>query len=181
MLNILPAEKKSEIKKEQMYITIRSASVLIITFFIVADICIYGARFLMTQWYEQLQAEQAAVTVTAEDQTEIESKLNDLALTMKAITEIHTDYHNPVAIVAPVFNVFPEGTSVKELTIDIEGKRITVNGFTRDRESFVILQEQLNSTPLLSNVDFEVTSFTKKEDIPFEFNALIDYENLETK
>lgn len=179
MLNILPAEKKSQIKKEQVYITIRSASVLVISFFILADLFLYGARIIVTKWYKQLQSEQTTITVAPEDETRIENDLNALSLTMNEITKIQAEYYNPVAVMVPVMNLFPDGSTVEELNIDIESHTITANGFTRDRESFIALQEQLNTSPLLSSVDFEVTSFTKKENIPFEFNALIDYENLE--
>lgn len=179
MLNILPAEKKSEIKKEQVYITIRSASVLVISFFILADVFLYGARIVVTRWYEQLQSEQTTITVAPEDETRIENDLNELSSTMSEITKIQAEYYNPVAIMVPVLNLFPDGTTVEELNVDIENHAITANGFTRDRESFVTLQEKLNSDALLNAVDFEVTSFSKKENIPFEFNALINYENLE--
>lgn len=180
MLNILPAKKKTQIQKEQLYATVRSASVLIITFFIIADVCIYGTKFLVEQWHDQLQADSTNITVAAEEQDQIESNLNSLTVTMNAITEIQKGYINPVAVVVPIFNAFPDGTTVEQLAIDISAQQIVANGVTENRESFVTLQEQLNATPVLTDVNFEVTSFTQKENIPFEFNAKIDYENLAT-
>lgn len=180
MLNILPAQKKTQIKKEQLYSTVRSASVLVIVFFLIADVSVYSIKLLTEQWHAQLQAESTSITVAAEEQDKIESDLNALTATMSAITEIQKEYHNPVAIIVPVFNAFPDGTTVEQLSIDISSKQIVANGTTQDRESFIRLQEQLNATPVLTAVNFEVTSFAQKENIPFEFNASIVYENLET-
>lgn len=176
--NLLAPERKERLRLDFVFELIRNVSVLtwLITVTVLAT--------LGGGWYVvHLQRIDAESRLTIERSTTEGNRTTSLAATihnlnteMAALDRIQQTYMPWTKLLNALASRVPLGVRLTTLSIDRSTRILSLQGHADDRSDFLVLVDQLKSTPAFAA--FDAPLVTKRTDIPFNLTITVDLATL---
>lgn len=174
-INLLPPDKKEELKKLRIAGVIFkigvSAIVALLVLFVFMHFCVKAIvierdvfdkeieRFIRTKSYVEVQKAQNEIKQKSNQARKIKGGLSD-----------KTDYWS---IFDELNSVIPDDIFLKQ--IEISEGIIQIRGLAIYRESLLILEEKLKENEVFGNVESPISNVVANENVEFEFKASIKH------
>jgi Tfp pilus assembly protein PilN len=183
-INLLPKIRQEELRYES--ILQRVFKVLWMFAFVVFIVFVsqLAARIVLQRESEQIlsKTETLKRQVNKEGNTQIRARI-------KVINDTVTDYKKLIdaspkwSKVLEAFALLPpEEVSIESLSVDMAGKKITINGFSATREKVIELYDIINQdTEHFYNIDYPLQHIVKPTNVNFQFTFYIQDSFLNSK
>ncbi|MDP3970313.1 MAG: hypothetical protein Q8P90_01300 [bacterium] len=171
MFNILPPERKAQLKKEELYLIVKSSCIAIFVIFFLIDATLISTRFLLDGWLEKLQNDYHETTISEKLKTSTQQQLSNLKTTSDAFSNTDTQQINTLIIINSLLENIPSTSSLERLEIDSINKEVVLWGSTSNRSTLLELQESIENNPQFENFTFPVGDLSTKENINFNFTG----------
>ena len=172
MINLLPSRVKQELQQEQ-----RSRLVLVLlSIFAIGLVCfalmlgvikVYGMRVLLAQ--------ESKIGVLQEKFSKGSPILSEIQAFNEKVSQI-SRFLKSEHLVSPILEsletILPAGTYLISFDYDPPG-RISVTGFAKTREILFAFRENLQKTPLFSNLSFPPSNWVQPQDVRFSLQASV--------
>lgn len=175
MINLIPIEKKKEIRKEFYFRLLCLGFVILGVCFLIYSVLMLPAYFvsyqkknLLTQKLE-IQNNQIIPEVDSKAQAEITSLENKLKLILGAIDKkyIFSDKVLNEILLRKSNKIKIDGIYFKN---DPKEKKIVVSGTASSREDLLSFRRSFELSKIFSVVDLPISNFIKGKDIEFRLN-----------
>jgi len=171
MLNILPPEKKDELRHALAYKQVRLVCVIMMIVVVAITGTITTSQLLLQRWQTSLAGRQTVAGISETDRNTLQKKLTDLTAVTTGITTVDAKFHNPVTLLATLLKSIPTTVHLTTIELDYSTGLLTLGGVVDDRTDLLTLQKQLSDNTALTNIELPINDFTVKTSIPFTLNA----------
>jgi len=169
-LNLLPEEKKEEIKRRKTFLKVLHSEVIfsmpIVAFFVIlATISFFlkekSQGMEMIYGLDNSQKEYRELKNYENSFGEINIKIND-------ILKLQKGHNNWAGIFYKLNNAIPENVYLSDLaTVDY---KISIAGKAKTREDFLKFQEKIKSEECFSDVGVPLSNLVSKENVGFQID-----------
>ncbi|MEK7453009.1 MAG: hypothetical protein AAB614_02125 [Patescibacteria group bacterium] len=173
-VNLLPEEYKKEyaIERSRRFFVFVFLSLycIIIMFFVL----LFGAgTFLKIEtksWVERIDAEKS--TEKIKQVLSLEDDVKVINNKIKIIQRARGEYFNLADVIISISPLFGDGIYLKNLTINVDEKKINMSGFALTRNDVLGLEDFLRKNEFAreDSLIFPRSNILKSEDIDFSFN-----------
>lgn len=169
MINILPPKEKEIIRNEEnkkiiLIIGILVSLFLICLAFILTSIDVFiSGRVEAEKIINEREEEESEVSEIRHFSEKIKSANKDF-------TDLNSFYKNQIKVVdlsSEIFETIPEGVYITLFSYQKEASRISIFGFSSNRESLLQLQNDLEKKEKFKDVYFPPSTWIKSENINF--------------
>jgi len=169
-LNLLPQEKKKEISRQIVFISLQH----LVSWMLIA-VCAAGIILLITKLYMQNAFEQAvkqSVLVTQEYGT-----LNQKVHLVNQKIDFLGDIQRKFIVWSPKLAAFtelvPANIQVYSMNLNYATKDIQIQGHAKSREDLLLLKANLEQSSLLKSIDMPIENLLESKDINFNIKGKI--------
>ena len=180
-LDLLPEEKKQEIKKKRDFLKIIQNeflfSIPIIAFFLIILTVNFSLK-IRTQAVEN----NSNTGNSQKDYQELEryqNSFNEINLKTSAMFKIQKDHLNWLNVFRKMNEIVPENVNLSDLVTINYG--ISLAGKAKTRDDFLKFQEKIKAGSCFSDVEVPLSSLVSKENVEFQINLKVKEECLKNR
>lgn len=173
MLNILPPATKLHLQQAQLFGQVKKSCLFIVGLFIIIDIGMTTGRIMIRQWVTTNHTITTTNNTLATQLAAVQKNLQTVSTTINSISQIQTDYHQPLPQLVQTIKLLPNNLAVSKTVIDYTTKTMVIDGLIPDQTTFAELQKTLSAHPELGTNPFPLSAYTATADIPFELKIAI--------
>ncbi len=169
-LNLLSPEKRALIER-LVYAQFTRNTVELFVFIL----AIVGIMFLGGNWFleDHLNDLSMNLTLVSHEQVKKNTRIQSINTILLRTDVLQKQYTMWSQIIPPLTNAIPKNIILKNMTIDIPGKTITLAGTAQTRNDLLLLQTELQKLPLIASVTIPLDQLTSKEHPSFSLLVLM--------
>jgi len=169
-LDLLPEEKKEEMKKKKQFLkVVRNEflfSIPILAFFLI---------LLIINFSLDMKAKESGASVISDSSQKeykelegYEENFNQINAKVSEVFKIQNSHLDWLMVFYKISNKIPDNVYISDLvTVDYQ---ISLAGKAKAREDFLKMQDDIKSDSCFLNVDAPLSSLVSKEDVEFQIN-----------
>lgn len=166
LLNLLPPQKKAELRSAFLYSFLQSMALLLLIGVAVGSFSLLSARFIMKKNLSDVSRRNAPETQEFKSVSETIKSINTH---MVRLGQLNDQFNDWTRLLLAVEQAVPQGVVVGQLTVSPTGSVTMVgNGATRD--GVLTLRRNLEANPLFRNVQSPLSNILQRTDVRFEFS-----------
>ncbi len=170
-LNFLPKDYWDKAKRAVVF-TVWKGILSWVTFILLlsSNILLWGGYFLekeLSEWEMRVYSINNRSPELVQEITKINTSLGNL-------DQIQQDYIVWSKILLEFSELIPKGTKLNNLNINAKTSTFKMEGFSFTRKDLLQLQENLNKSNLIVEVEAPLSNLLKSENIDFKFSGKID-------
>jgi Tfp pilus assembly protein PilN len=173
MLNVLPAQIKKDIKLNQIYRSLKRATILTTIILLIPIILLVGDSLFFQKVLKNKEATPILSISQSENLQKIKDTVQNFSTKMQKSKDIQANHVNPVIIVKHFTDLVPEGVEITSLGISIKEKTINFAGKAKDRNQLIQLQNNLSADDFFTEFSYPLSNLSDKEDIMFNYTGKI--------
>jgi Tfp pilus assembly protein PilN len=172
-LNFLPITEQGQLKQEFRLLRLRRASFSLLAISLIIAGVLWG-NFMLLRRHElslKQSIESAGKSQLTSQTAGLEKQIKEFNIQVKTLRDIEQNRIPIASRVSKILASIPGGVSIEQFSMDLVGKKATIRGVAKDRESYLGLQAALTSTDYFTNIDLPITDFLSRELIRFTIDA----------
>jgi hypothetical protein len=171
MLNILPLQKKKEIKLKKMFNTISRTTFLLWLLLIIPAGLLIGSHYFLQSIEKDMTD---ASTISNQE------KLQNIAVVSQAFNEylkqsaiVQTNHINPIPLLDHFSQLIPAGVTIRGINISLTEKTIAFSGEAQTRDQLLELENNFSNDSMFSDFTYPLSNLSEKENIKFDLAGKI--------
>ncbi|MFA6410368.1 MAG: PilN domain-containing protein [Candidatus Buchananbacteria bacterium] len=172
-LNLIPPEKKEELRLAQLYKVIKDLIILILFITTIVAIILSLTKLLLQNYFTQV-VEQT--TMTTKYANIFNGDLKKFNQYVAAVDKIQKDYTPWPKFFIKFSSLVPDGIKIYSLTIN--DTKILITGLAQSRNQLLEFKNNLESSAMLTEVTLPIEDLLEKENINFNVKAVIKTDEL---
>lgn len=177
-LNLLPEEKKEEIKRKKIFLkVIRNElifSIPIVAFFLILFTINFSLEIRMRGMEEGFSAGNSQAE--SKELESYEEKFSEINSKITAISGIQKNHLNWLGVFHKINDTLEDGIYLSDLATD--DWKISLVGKAKTRDNFLKFQENIKGQGCFSDVEAPLSSLVSKENVGFQINFKVKEECL---
>jgi len=169
-LDLLPEEKKEEIKRKRKFFKIIHNE-----FLFLIPISAFFLILMTINLSLEMKAKELGASVNSnssqkdyKELEEYEDKFNQINSKISNISKIQSSHLNWLSIFYKISNNIPENVYISDLvTIDYQ---VSLAGKAKTRDDFLKMQDNIKSDDCFFNINVPLSSLVSKKDVEFQIN-----------
>lgn len=180
-LDLLPQEKKEEIKKRKIFLKVVKQEILFsipIVSFILILVTINIALGIRLASLE----ESLSLGSSGKEYKELQSyedKFSEINSKTSSISKMQKEHLNWLGVFYKINNVIPDNVYLSDLASN--NYKISLIGKSKTREELIKFQENIRSEDCFSNINVPLSSLVSKENLEFQIDFEIKPDCLKNK
>ncbi len=172
-LNLLPPQKKEEIRLIQLYVVIKNLIIIILFFTIIIAIVLLFTKMTLQNYFNKIVGQTTLTTKY--------SRLfnQDIKIFNKQLAEVDNIQKNHIIwtkFFIEFSKIVPAETTIYDLNINED--KILISGFSKSRARLLEFKNNLENSPLFSEITVPLENLLKKENLNFDIKANLKLEEL---
>ncbi len=170
-LNFLPKDYLDKAKRVIVF-TVWKGILSWITFILLlsSNILLWGGYFLE----KELSEWEMRVYSINNRNPELVQEITKINTTLENLNQIQQDYIAWSKILLEFSELIPKGNKLNNMNINAKAGTFKIEGFSFTRQDLLQLQENLNQSSIIIEVDAPLSNLLKSKNIDFEFSGRID-------
>ncbi len=167
-LNLLSQSKKEELKFKKVHILLKDFLLTILIFAILIAIILEGANLILVNIFNDTVFSTSLVNT---DYKLFKTDIEKMNVMLTNVKKIQKDYIYSDDLFLEITNLIPENITLYNLSVNIENKKTTFRGMAKTRDGLLKFQENLETSPIFTNIQAPISNILKKENIDFYIEA----------
>lgn len=169
MLNLLPQNKKQELKNDlysRVFISLGLVSFLILFIFAILTSTFYWRIKIQTESQKKdfnLESYSENSRKIIEKQEEIININNEII----KIKNIQDNLNNPLPLIDKISLLLPNGVNLQSLNIDLKNLSVNLSGFSTERDKLLEFETNLEKSNFAKEINVPLIYKLKKEKVDF--------------
>lgn len=173
-LNLLPQEKKNEIKRNRFFARILREEILFLLPLIVFIFFLLNIYYVLNYQYESLTA--AAMAGKSQDKyqelNKYEDKFKEINGSVDLISKLQSNHLKWFGIMGELSVMTPDGIYLSELST--KNYQIFLLGKARSRDDLLNFKGKLESSSCFQNINVPLSNLVVKEDVDFQMDLMVN-------
>jgi Tfp pilus assembly protein PilN len=169
LLNLLPPQKKAELRLAFLYSFLQSMALLLLIGVSIGSFSLLSARFMMKKNLSDVSRRNAPETQEFKTVSETIKSINAHMTRLEVLNDQFNDW---TRLLLAVEQAVPPGVVVAQLTVAPTGS-VTLSGDSETRDGVLALRRNLESNSLFRNIQSPLSNILQRTDVRFEFT--MDY------
>lgn len=172
MLNLLPPEKKQEIKREFRWQRLLSfEEMLIFALLILVGVLVATWLYAFIQ-YRALADSANRVQASPQGQKiqDLEGKIKEMNIKLKYLEELNLQQTLNSEIIEEMIKSMPQDITLKTIALNRLTAQGSVSGWAPTREGLLRFKKNLESSSYFQQIELPLTSLLKDRDLDFNLN-----------
>ncbi len=176
-LNLVSKQLKEEIKLRRIYKLFKKINCILIILIIITAIIFLTARLILQNNFNKVVAQTTLVTKKNQSYN---TKVQEINAKLDFISKIQNDFIIWSNLIEFLAQNTPPDITLSLIEINKESQKLTIMGFSRSRDSLLILKDNIEISNKFQDLNFPVKNILKKEDINFDIEATLNLDQLTT-
>lgn len=160
---------------ELIYLSLRAVIWLVLIFTLVMAATFLSARIMLEENNATLITESTLVT---QRNLSIDREVATINSSLKEIASIQKDFVKWSAFLVNFTAIIPPNVTINSLALEKGAQSLTLQGTAATRDEFLLLKNNLEQLPYLSEVNSPITNLLLKQNLDFQFTAKINFDLL---
>ncbi len=170
-LNILPPEKKKEIKLWYLYKNLKTAMLLLIIYIsIVAMLILFAKLFLQINFVNLSQD----VNTLINNNQNSNKKIGEIKAKINNITKIQKENVKCSNVLKDIVNKTNDNIKFSKISLNVNENKLVLAGHAKTRDDLLNFKKQLEKSNNYSNIDLPINNILEKENINFNIQLKIE-------
>jgi len=183
-INLIPTDKKEEVRLSEIYIVIKNLIVLLLLLTTIVAIILLASKMILQNTFNRIVSE---ATLTTKYGSIFNVDIKNFNQQLKAVEKIQKRYIPWTDFIVNFVGLVPENVSLNNISLNIEGTKndkesaneFVISGTARTREKLLEFKANLEGSPMFSSVTVPLENLLKKDDISFNIKAKFNPKNLD--
>lgn len=172
-INLLPPQKKKELKLEKINHLVVFYGSLVIISFLLFLILLFNIQLFLSWKISDIKNQITAKETSLENQNDLEEKIKNLNNTLTKITKAQAEQPLWSPTIEKLASLIPSNVQLKNLSGNLESQIINLSGFSPTREKILLLESSLKNSPQFEITNAPLSNLTKPTNIDFQFGLKI--------
>ncbi|MDD2807067.1 MAG: PilN domain-containing protein [Patescibacteria group bacterium] len=174
-LNLIPPEKKKEVRLMQLYVGIKNLIISLLLLSIIVAVILLFVKMTLQNNFDKVVAETTLTTKYINTFNNDIKKFNQL---LGTVDNIQKNYIPWSTFIAKFSKLIPPNITLQ--SINIKDSKVLITGRAKTREDLLNLKNNLESSTFFSNSQIPLEDLLKKENINFSLKSDIDFEKIKS-
>lgn len=175
ILNLIPQQLKKEIKFKRAYGLIKKMNYILVIITIVIAITLLIAKLLLQNNFNKVVEQTSLITKNSQGYN---VKVRDINSRLNNISQIQNDFIAWSNLIENLANKTPTGITFSSVKISKEKSLINIRGKAKLRDDLLTFKQNMEESPIYSEVEFPLQNILQKENINFDISAKLDLSQL---
>jgi hypothetical protein len=162
-LNLLPREQRRQLKKDIRNIELVNNMVLI-----TIVVALTSAIFFAAHLYLDYKTAEVEKVSPADIESSVVGKINSEIVRVEVLQR---DYVKWSRVLSNYLSLVPEGNKIYNLNFNKTELTMVMTGFSETRSDFLMLEENLKNSDILSDLDSPISNLLHQSDITYTLRA----------
>jgi len=176
-LNLLSPERQKAIYGRIFFSIIERLMITVVILVLAATVVMLGIKIRLTQNLSEIRSRQVLST----EYVSVNDQIKDLNLSINVIERLQKEITPSSVFIADIVDRTPNGVFISFLSFDIPTRAMKLNGFASTRDQLLDYEAALLDSPYIEKLDSPISNLFQKEDLFFEFLAIIDVDRLKSE
>src|SRR3989338_8766534 len=173
-INLIPTNKKEEIRLSEVDIVIKNLIISLLLFIITVAIILLVSKMILQNTFNRIVAD---TTLTTRYGNIFSNDIKIFNQRLRAVEKIQKKYIPWTNFIFSFVNLVPEDISIATLNLEAEAKNeednntVTISGTAKTREKLLQFKANLENSALFSSIDIPLENLLKKEGVNFNIKA----------
>lgn len=172
-INLLPPQKKKELKLEKINHLVVFYGSLVILSFLIFIILLYNVQLFLSWKINEIKQQITTKETALESQKELEEKIKNLNNTLIKITKAQASQPQWSLVIEKLASLIPPGVQLENLSGNLESKTINLSGFSPSRDKVLLLESSFKDSSQFEIANAPLSNLTKPTNIDFQFGLKI--------
>lgn len=172
-INLLPPQKKKELKLERINHLVVFYGSLAVLSFLIFLILLFNIQMFLSWKINDVKHQIAIKETSLESQKELEEKIKELNATLTKIAKAQSQQPLWSPVIEKLALLIPSGIQLKNLSGNLESHTINISGFSPTRDKILLLESSLKNSIQFEITNAPLSNLTKPTNIDFQFGLKI--------
>lgn len=164
-LNLLPSNKKKQLKNQRLYSAIKEAVVLIILFTSIIAIMLWVSRYYLEKQLADLIVTNS-LQLKSQEQTAL--KIQTINNKLKTIDNLQKNRYHLGQLIQQLTTITPASISYNQIRFFFQQKTIELSGTAKTRNDLLSLKNSLETTKWIKKINLPMDNLVNKENNQFQ-------------
>ncbi len=170
-LNLIPHQLKKEIKFKRIYALLKKMNCLLIIIAVIIAIILLIAKLILQNNFNKVVEQTSLITKSSQGYN---VKVRDINSRLNHISQIQKNFIAWSYLIENLANRTPDGIAFSSVKINKEKSSINISGKAKLRDDLLMLKQNMEESPIYSEVEFPLQNILQKENINFNISAKLN-------
>lgn len=168
-LNLLPNQKKEELKFRKIYLMSQKILFILLIFTFFLSVIILLANLILANAFNDTAFSSSLVNATGKLSKYDLAQTNKMVNNIKGVQDKFVNYDD---LMIKITEMIPNNITLNHLSIDTEKNKVSLSGHANTRDALIVLQDNLKNSDFFDNLKSPISNLLEKKDI--DFNITVD-------
>jgi len=174
-LNLIPQQLKKEIKFKRVYALLKKMNCILIIIAVIIAIIFLIAKLILQNNFNKVVEQTSLITKSSQGYN---VKVRDINSMLNHISQIQKDFIAWSDLIENLANRTPAGITLSSVKTSKGKSLINIRGNAEQRDDLLTFKQNMEESPIYSEVEFPLQNILQKENISFEISAKLDLNQL---